>query len=45
MKTAFVDVDTQIDFLYPSGALYVPGAGRLIPRIAELNRWAASQGF
>ncbi len=45
MKTAFVDVDTQIDFLYPAGALYVPGAERLIPRIAGLNRWAAAHGI
>ena len=40
MKTVFFDVDTQIDFLYPSGALYVPGAERLIPAIAKLNRSA-----
>ena len=26
MKTVYVDVDTQLDFLYPAGALYVPGA-------------------
>jgi len=45
MKTAFVDVDTQIDFLYPAGALYVPGAERLIPRITGLNRWAAARGI
>lgn len=37
MKTVFFDVDTQIDFLFPAGALYVPGAERLIPVIAELN--------
>ena len=30
MKTVFMDVDTQLDFLYPAGALYVPGAERLI---------------
>ena len=27
MKTVFFDVDTQLDFVYPAGALYVPGAG------------------
>ena len=32
MKTVFVDVDTQIDFLFPAGALYVPGAERLLAR-------------
>ena len=45
MKTVFVDVDTQIDFLYPAGALYVPGAERLVPRLAELNRYAAAHGI
>ena len=32
MKTVFIDVDTQLDFLYPAGALYVPGAERICPR-------------
>ena len=45
MKTVFVDVDTQIDFLYPAGALYVPGAERLLPRLAEVNRYAAAHGI
>jgi len=45
MRTVFVDVDTQIDFLYPAGALYVPGAERLLPRLAELNRYAAAHGI
>ena len=40
MKTVFFDVDTQIDFVYPAGALYVPGAERILPAIAELNRRA-----
>ena len=26
MTTVFFDIDTQVDFLYPAGALYVPGA-------------------
>jgi nicotinamidase/pyrazinamidase len=43
MKTVFFDIDTQIDFLYPAGALYVPGAETIIDRVAALNRWAASQ--
>jgi nicotinamidase/pyrazinamidase len=30
------DVDTQVDFLYPVGALYVPGAERIIPNLARL---------
>lgn len=45
MKTAFVDVDTQIDFLYPAGALYVPGAERILPLVIELNRRAAERGI
>lgn len=45
MKTVFFDIDTQIDFLYPAGALYVPGAERLLPRFEELNRFAAQQGI
>jgi len=44
MNTVFVDVDTQIDFLFPAGALYVPGAERIVSRIARLNRHAARTG-
>jgi nicotinamidase/pyrazinamidase len=40
MKTAFFDIDTQIDFVYPAGALYVPGAERILAGVAELNRRA-----
>ncbi|HKE24273.1 MAG TPA: cysteine hydrolase family protein [Bryobacteraceae bacterium] len=43
MKTAFVDVDSQLDFLYPAGALYVAGAERIAPAIARLNRFAAAR--
>lgn len=42
MKTVFVDIDTQWDFLAPAGALSVPGAARLVPRFAQLNQWAAA---
>jgi nicotinamidase/pyrazinamidase len=45
MKTAFFDVDTQIDFLFPAGALYVPGAEKILPAIARLNRHAAKHGI
>ena len=45
MKTVFVDVDTQIDFLYPAGALYVPGAEALLPVLARLNQYAAAQSI
>jgi nicotinamidase/pyrazinamidase len=40
MKTVFFDIDTQIDFVYPAGALYVPNAERIVPAIAQLNRRA-----
>ena len=40
MKTAFFDIDTQIDFVYPAGALYVPGAECILPVVAALNRRA-----
>ncbi len=45
MNTVFFAIDSHWDFLYPSGALYVPGAERVVPAIAGLNRWAAGQGI
>ena len=45
MKTVFFDVDTQLDFLYPAGALYVPGAEYIVPQVAMLNRYAADNGI
>jgi nicotinamidase/pyrazinamidase len=45
MKTVLFDVDTQIDFLFPAGALYVPGSERIFPLVAKLNHWAAGQGI
>jgi nicotinamidase/pyrazinamidase len=42
VKTVLFDVDTQIDFLFPAGALYVPGAERIVNPIRELARFAAS---
>lgn len=45
MNTVFFDIDTQIDFLYPAGALYVPGAERLVGAFARLNRYAAGRGI
>jgi nicotinamidase/pyrazinamidase len=45
MPTVYVDVDSQLDFLYPAGALYVPGAERVVPNIARLNRYAAAHGI
>ena len=45
MKAVFVDVDTQIDFLFPAGALYVRGAERLLPAISRLNQHAVEHGI
>jgi nicotinamidase/pyrazinamidase len=40
MRTVFLDIDTQLDFVNPSGALYVPSAEGIIPTVARLNRHA-----
>jgi nicotinamidase/pyrazinamidase len=45
MRTIFFDIDSQLDFLYPAGALYVPGAERVVPTIARLNRYAMAHGI
>lgn len=42
--TVFVDVDTQVDFIEPDGALYVPGAERLKPRFSALIEAARAAG-
>ena len=36
----FLDVDTQRDFMIPEGALYVPGAERIIPKLRRLFDFA-----
>jgi nicotinamidase/pyrazinamidase len=43
MTDLFLDVDTQFDFLYPTGALSVPRAVRILPQLAALTRYAESQ--
>ena len=45
MKTVFFDIDTQIDFLFPAGALYAPGAEKIIGTVAKLNHHAAKHGI
>lgn len=45
MRTVFFDVDTQLDFLFPAGALYVPGAERLLPALARLTTHALARGI
>lgn len=44
MKTAYIDVDTQLDFVFPSGALYVPGAEKILSLVGDLNREAVAGG-
>ncbi len=44
MKTVYFDIDTQIDFLFPSGSLHVPGAHLIIPALHRLNHHAAKHG-
>jgi nicotinamidase/pyrazinamidase len=39
----FWDVDTQADFMFPGGRLYVPGAEKIIPNLRRLTD-AARQG-
>ena len=34
------DVDTQVDFMCPSGRLYVPGAEQIVPNLERLMNWA-----
>ncbi len=36
----FLDVDTQVDFMLPTGALYVPGAETIIPNLKRLMAYA-----
>ncbi len=43
--TIFWDVDTQFDFLHPTGRLYVPGAERIIDLVSEIRRFALTNGF
>jgi nicotinamidase/pyrazinamidase len=45
VKTIFFDVDTQIDFLFPAGALAVPGAASIAGNLLTLTRFAAANGI
>ena len=42
MKTVYFDVDTQLVFMVAGGALYVPGAERILGHVARLNRDAVA---
>ncbi|MBV8811510.1 MAG: cysteine hydrolase family protein [Acidobacteriaceae bacterium] len=45
MRTVFFDVDTQLDFLFPAGALAVPGAETIVKSLGELTSFAAAKGI
>jgi nicotinamidase/pyrazinamidase len=45
MNTVFFDVDTQLDFLYPAGALYVPGAEEIVSALAKMTRYATDKNI
>ena len=40
----FLDVDTQVDFMRKGGALYVPGADKLVDNLSRLLRAAHEHG-
>lgn len=45
MKTVFFDVDTQLDFLFPAGALFVPGAENIVKQLGRLTQFASAKGI
>ncbi len=45
MKTVFFDIDTQIDFLFPAGALYARGAEKTIATVSKLNHYAGKHSI
>lgn len=42
---AFVDIDTQYDFMMPQGTLYVPGAEEIVTNLARLIQHAQAQAI
>jgi nicotinamidase/pyrazinamidase len=44
-ETLFWDVDTQVDFMQPNGALYVPGAEEIVPALERLTQAARRFGL
>ena len=41
----FFDVDTQVDFMLPTGKLYVPGAENIVPRLKALMTCARANNL
>lgn len=44
-RPCLVDIDTQVDFVQPSGALFVPGADELIPVWEKLTEFGESHNL
>jgi len=44
-KPAYVDIDTQFDFMDPMGKLYVEGAGKIVSNLKRLMRHAEAHGI
>jgi nicotinamidase/pyrazinamidase len=45
LPLVFVDVDTQRDFLDPSGALFIHGSGAILANLARLTARAKARGI
>jgi len=41
----FWDVDTQFDFMQPTGKLYVPGAETIMSKVSDVRRFALENGY
>ncbi len=41
----FLDMDTQVDFMLPTGSLYVPGAETIIPNLKKLMDYARERSI
>jgi nicotinamidase/pyrazinamidase len=44
-KLVFVDVDTQVDFISPTGKLSVPRAGEIVENLRRLTEYAHGHGI
>ncbi len=41
----FLDTDTQVDFMLPTGNLYVAGAEQIVPNLLKLMAYAVERGI